>query len=73
MSANDPSETLAAKFAVMHKRRRPPECDSLSSPEPQKEGKPHEAPRVHRRSSWGADPPGGDRAACSDWTTTDSS
>src|SRR5437879_2878614 len=29
--AIDPSETSAAKFDVMHKRRRP-ECDSLSSP-----------------------------------------
>ena len=29
--ASDPTETLAARFAVMHKRRRP-DCDSLSLP-----------------------------------------
>jgi len=52
----EPSKTLAAKFAVMHKRRHPPECSSLGSPEPQKDGKPM------RRREFIAGPDGGQSA-----------
>jgi hypothetical protein len=40
---------------------------------PRLEGNAHEATQFHRWSWWGTDPPSGDRAACSDWTTADPS
>jgi len=49
-AAHDPSETLAAKFAVMHNPALPPNVIASARPALGRSGRPREATEIHRTS-----------------------